>query len=275
MFENDVEKDIKKERMAVAKKTKYALMSILSSPKALILMVLSIATFGVTTYVLIKLTTMDLIFDPGNGLEPMVFNFDALFYISIVLSALLPAFYVAVYISSRNLDWYHAAKWFHFARIYMIVTIVLVGIAAGYALISVLLALTVYFLYGFIVLLLLALIFFLTFWILSIILSFITSIRDNLEMITPITHSNPSKLIVVTWITFTLSVISFILGLLGGSSDLMGLPVEVTQLINTLSTVNGLLSLGMSAIMLAILYDIRDNYTLRKFKAPEQTEERV
>lgn len=242
-------------------KTRQKLLSIFSSQKALILVTLAVLSFALTTYYLISIIQLDLVIDLGDGETFDMSQFNAIYYISIVLSALIPIFLIGVYLSAKKGDASITARFFHYARIYMLVSLGLIICVAAFSVASMVGVLFVDPTLGFFVIIILAISFGLIIWIIRLITQFLTAIRDNLTDDVIIEKANPSKIIVLLWVVLVLTLIS----LLGSTASTSSYPYafmdDLMPIINQMSLVSGIIGVISTGVLLTLLYEIRDTYT--------------
>ncbi len=241
-------------------KSKHALMTILGDTKALLLMILSVISFGISAFIMIQFISADIVVTVENQTVNLS-DFNFIFYIALILSALVPLFYLGVYLSARKINATNTAKWFGYAKVYMKIALVIAIIALLFGFIGMVGVLFVMPGLGLFLMLLFGGLTALVVWLMLITISFLRELKENLEAENIYKKANPSKVIVLSWISLVLAGISLLMSLFDQGTQNGYIPQALYQIVNQASLLLGLIGLVSTALLISILYDIKNKYT--------------
>ncbi len=235
------------------------LLSILSGNKMLLLVSLMVLQFIMTTIVFIMLSGLDISMPLQNGRTFEWRNLRVLFYIGIIISALTPSAFLLTYFGAKIKDYQKTIKGIDMLLILTKIGIgilVIVGVITIFTLLPVLIA---SFFLGLFLLGFIGAIFALAFYIIKIVLEFLEGIKSNLYS-TKVSKPDPQKIIVVYWIGLVISIITFLYDFLSGQEVDPTLTGQVLAQIGQFNMYISILSIIVSGVTIAVLYQIRDEY---------------
>ena len=243
------------------KKMKEKLMSILSHQKAMALMLLSVLSFIVSTYFMVQLIQVYSIIDIGEGSQAIQFNIDAIFYIGIIMNAILPMFYIAVYFYAKKRDEAKLSSWFDYGKIYMQINLILTCILGAFAILPIVGVLFFNPFLGLLLFIFIIGLFGIMIWLTIAVIQFLKAIRDNLSCEKIDVKADPSRVIIYAWLILIFSVFSLTNGLINPTNYPGANLQDMVTLLNQLTLYSGSLGILTTVSLMLVLYQIKYQYT--------------
>ncbi len=263
MYENyESEENQKQEKRHLTGETKKQLLGVLGGPRALIVMVLSIIAFLVSTYFAIMIAVMDTTITYGNNQTFEIPGIDLAMFLVIAISALISLFFIYVYSNAREKKAEKTGKAFKVAATVAKVLmwfIIIGGILMFIGSIGVLMFEPVI---GLILMIVTGVLIGLGILIYRIIINFLSQVHDNLISVFVLSKANPVKMIVLYWISLVLSAISLMTGssVSNPPNNLYVLPQNFIDTVNQMSLFGGIIGILSVIATLVFLYQFKNEY---------------